>query len=56
MSIHNSLANEMLYDIVLGFEMQSLTRLTESNFVADKYSSYNKDMALPSINILQINT
>lgn len=54
MSIHNSLANEMLYDIVLGFEMKSLTRLTESNFVADKYSSYNKNMALLSINIFRL--
>lgn len=33
MSIYNSLANEMLYDIILGFETKFLTRLTNS--VAD---------------------
>lgn len=45
MSIHNSLANEMLRSalLVLGFEMKSLTRLTESNFVANKHSPYNKN-------------
>lgn len=54
MSSHNSLANEMLYDIVLGFEMKPLTRLTESNFVANKYSSCNKNMALLSINTFRL--
>lgn len=52
MSIQNSLANEMLHDKVLGFEIKSLTRLTESNFVANKHSSYNKDMTLLRINTL----
>jgi len=50
MSVHISLDNEMLYNIVLGFQMKSLTRLTESNFIASKYSSYNKNMTLLSIN------
>lgn len=54
MSIHNSLANEMLHDIVLGFEIKSLTRLTESNFVANKHSSYNKNLTFPSIDILRL--
>lgn len=50
MSIHNSLANEMPHDILLGFEMKSFTRLTEGNFVANKHSSYIKNMTLLSIN------
>lgn len=54
MSIHNSLANEMLHDIVLGFEIKSLTRLTESNFVANKHSSYKKNITFLSINILRL--
>lgn len=44
----------MLYDIVLGFETKSFTRLTESNFVANEYSSYNRNMALLSIKILRL--
>lgn len=43
----------MLYDIVLGFETKSLTRLTESNFFANKYSSY-KNMALLSIKTFRL--
>lgn len=50
MSIHNCLANEMPHDIVLGFEMKSFTKLTESNFVGNKRSSSIKNMTLLSIN------
>lgn len=50
MSIHNCLANEKPHDLVLGFEMKSFTGLTESNFVANKRSSYIKTMTLLSIN------